>query len=137
MTADVDLVAFRHATWGGPDGAEQIIFLGEDLTGAGVAWSFANAAGGMVAFTLSNAAAGLQGVQLTHVSDYVHPVSGKLTGATILVPQIDETTLEGISQINAASEDITLVHTLYVTRAGGFKQAEFAGKFTIRQGAPN
>lgn len=137
MAPDVDLVAFRHATWGGPAGGEQIIFLGENLSGAVFAWSFAGTAGGIAEFTLGNAALGLQGVQLEYVDDYVHPISGKLVGATIVVPQIDETTLEGIQGAGAVSDDIILVHTLYVTRASSPKKAEFGGKFTIRQGVPN
>jgi hypothetical protein len=137
MQAEIDLIAYRHATWGGPTASDHVAFLAEDLAGANFAWAFALSSGGAVQFTLQGAAAGRQGLSAYYDEDYLDPVRGSPIGATILVPQIDEATLENLPPPPEASADIVLVHTLYCTPSEGPKQAVFSGRFTVKQGAPN
>ncbi|MCJ2183132.1 hypothetical protein MTR62_10575 [Novosphingobium sp. 1949] len=137
MNQDVQLTAYRYAVWGGPDGSESLVYLGENMTDARFAWSFSESRGGAVCFTLENANAGEQGLCPQYYSDYEHPVSGRTMGATVLLAQIDEETLEQVSAQVAPGETVSLFHTLYVTRSDGAKQVELVGTLDIKQGAPN
>ncbi|WP_226634507.1 hypothetical protein [Novosphingobium profundi] len=137
MTPSINLTSYRHADWGGSDGSEIVAFLGEDLTQAHFAWSFADRAGGNVLLTLEATTEGLQGLVARYEPDYVHPVSGAVVGATLLIPQIDRETLLALDTPGETGADIVLFHTLYLTRDSGLKHAEFAGNFRIMQGAPN
>lgn len=136
MPQDVKFVAYRHAGWGGPSGCEQVVFLGEDFADAAFAWSFANTEGGEVVLTLQNAALGQQGVSAFYDPDYVHPVDGTQVGATVLVAQIDESTLRALPSSRRTTE-MAFAHTLYVTPTGAAKQVQFSGSMVVRQGAPN
>lgn len=137
MIPSINLTALRHATWGGEDTENVIAFLGEDIRDASFSWAFAQSPGGPVLFTLEGAPAGEQGLSGDYDPSYTHPATGLLVGATIVVPQIDEVTLKGLSDPVPASSDIRLTHTFYAQRANSAKRAVFQGTFRIMQGAPN
>lgn len=136
MAFELPITAFRHAPWGGASGLADLVRLAEDWSGAAYQWVFADAAGGEAKITLNTAAAGSQGVSATFDAAYPHPTSGAVVGATLMRPQIDETTLEGLTSPTTPSDDIVLYHTLYVTPSGSIKRVLCYGAFTIKQGAP-
>ena len=137
MAFELPITAFRHAPWGGISGLADLVRLADDWSAATFQWVFADAAGGTAKITLANAAAGSQGVSATHDPDYPHPTSGAVVGATMIRPQIDEATLEGLTSPTTPSDDIVLYHTLYVTPSGSIKRVLCYGAFTIKQGAPS
>lgn len=133
QAVEKDYTAWRSAGWGGDAASVAIIILGEDLSGAAFAWKFALAEGNAALITLANAAAGSQGVSATYDAAYLHPTSGAIVGATIIVPQIDEATLEDAQFDGVGS----LFHTLYITPAGGKQYVERYGTLTLRDGVPD
>jgi hypothetical protein len=56
-------------------------------------------------------------------------------GASTVVPQIDEATLEALTY--SGTSPLVLFHMLYITPSGGAQSAERYGNLTIRQGAPD
>lgn len=128
-----DYSAWRYAPWGGDASRLAIVILGEDLSAAVFKWLFADSEGGSTEITLNNASAGSEGVSASYDADYVHPTGGHVVGATTIVPQIDESTLEGLTY--SGTSPLTLFHMLYITPSGGTQYVERHGDFTIRQGA--
>lgn len=127
----------RHTPFGGSTGEGQIIMLGQNWTGAAFVWSFSttpNAPAGSAAtgFTLNAATAGSQGVSVTYDANYVHPKTGAVVGASIITPQIDETTLEALTFTGTA--DLVLYHDLLVTPSGQPQRCLLNGTLTIAQG---
>lgn len=76
MSRQVDLSAYRHATWGGQDSNEEVIFLGEDLADATFVWAFAAQPGGERAFMLENAGPGEQGLCARYEASMCTPGQG-------------------------------------------------------------
>lgn len=130
--------AFRHAPWGGNTNEVYLDIGGEDWSGANFSWIFANAPGGTALISLGIAGAGLQGISRTYDPTAIHPKSGQVVGATRMLPQIDEATLEGLADDpGGPSADISLYHTLYATPLGKSKRVLLFGTLTVKQGAPN
>lgn len=136
MAFELPITAFRHAPWGGASGLADLVRLADDWSGAALLWVIADKAGGAVQITLVNVAAGSQGISASYDAAYPHPTSGAVVGATIIRPQIDVATLEGLTSPAIPSDDIVLYHTLYVTPSGGVKRVLCYGAFTVKQGAP-
>lgn len=133
MAFERNYVAYsKHAPWGGGVGDGEIVVYGVDWSAAAFAWAFGPAEGSAASFTLSAAAAGSQGVSATYDSTAQHPVSGAEVGATTLVPQIDEATLEGLTYSGA--DPLLLRHDLLVTPSGEPQRPLCYGTFTINQG---
>lgn len=129
---EINYTAWKGAPWGGSTNDVQIIILGEDWSAHTFSWKFATAEGGSAVITLANAGAGSEGISKTYDADYEHPTSGAVVGATIIVPQIDEATLEALTFSGAAP--LELFHQLYVTPSGGAQFVERFGTLTVRQG---
>jgi hypothetical protein len=136
MAFDLPITAFRHAPWGGSSGLADLIRLVDDWHDAAFLWVIADSAGGASQITLTSVGAGSQGVSATYDDGYIHPTTRAIVGATTIRPQIDEATLEALTDPVPASADIVLYHTLYVTPTGGIKRVECYGSFTVKQGAP-
>lgn len=135
MAFTKNYVAYRSAVFGGASGRVFIDVLGQDLSGAAFAWAFSPANGATPSFTLTNAAAGSQGISASYDALIRNPETGEILGGTRILPQIDETTLEGLTFSGAS--DLNLIHTLYETPVGGTKRVRCAGILTVKQGAPN
>lgn len=124
----------KHAPWGGGTGAGEIVVLGKDWSGAAFKWSFGPAVGSAADITLVNAAAGAQGVSATYDANYVHPDTGAIVGATTIVPQIDEATLEGLAWGGDPTAALVKQHELLVTPAGEPQRPYAHGTFTLYAG---
>lgn len=122
----------KHVPWGGGTGAGEIYKLGADWSGAAFVWAFSTTKNGSPAFTLNAAAAGVQGVSATYDASYIHPSSGEVVGATRIVPQIDEATLEALTY--NGTNDLVLYYDLLVTPTGEPQRVIAYGTLTIRQG---
>ena len=125
--------AWRSAGWGGDASHVAIIILGEDLSAGAFEWKFALAEGNAALIALANDAAGSEGVSATYDAAYLHPKSGAIVGATIIVPQIDEATLKN-AQLDGVG---SLFHSLYITPSDGKQFVERYGSLILRQGVPD
>ncbi|WP_039390952.1 hypothetical protein [Novosphingobium sp. MBES04] len=137
MAFELNLTAFRHASWGGSSGLADFIRLHDDWSGASFTWAFSQGPGGPNAITLNNASEGLQGISASFEPGYLHPVSGEAVGGTIIRPQIDQTTLESVNVLSPTQNVIPLHHTLYVIPENEPRRVVCFGDFTIKQGAPS
>jgi hypothetical protein len=123
----------KHVPFGGASGDGDFVYLGVDLSAAAFRMTLAPQVGSAGVITLSNAAAGSQGISATYSPSYVHPVSGATVGATIVRPQIDETTFEALTW-GATDEPLVLAYDMLVTPSGGVQYVWFKGNFTIHPG---
>lgn len=123
----------RHTPGGGSIGDADIVLFGEDYSDASYVMTFKSSANGSAIITLTNVAAGSQGIFASFDDDYVHPQSGEQGDATIIVPQIDEATMEGLTWADPPSP-LVLLYDLLVTPQGGAQRALFYGTFTIQPG---
>lgn len=135
MAFERDFIAFKNAVWGGLSGRVSITVTDEDLSGADFAWAFSATEGASADITLTDEAAGTEGISATYDPDFVDPQTRVVVGGTVIVPQIDQDTLEGLTF--AVADDLELVHTLYYTPLGGSKTVLCFGKLTVKQGAEN
>lgn len=133
----LDLVAWRRVPFGGASGAQDIVLLGLNWSGATFAMQVRAALGdtGTPYVTLANAAAGAQGILATYDSGYVHPTTGAVVGATTIRPQIDQATLAAIP---LAADDpaapLLLWYDLHVTPVGLPTLQFLYGQFTLNPG---
>lgn len=126
----------RHTPFGAGTGQGKIIKVGADWSGAAFVWAFATTtngtpSGGTTGFTINAAAAGIQGVSAVYDPNYVHPKTGMVVGATLITPQIDEATLEGLTYTGTA--DLVLYYDLNVTPTGQPQRTLAYGTLSIRQ----
>jgi hypothetical protein len=106
----------RHAPFGGATGAWNIDVTGIDWSAATFVLAAATEEGAAAVFTLGNATAGTEGVSASYDAAMVDPVSGKVTGGTVICPQVDEATLEAISWgTTPTNEPLPLFWELLVT----------------------
>lgn len=124
-----------HAPFGGDQGNWEITTWGQDLESAAFKWVFYDPTDLSEVFSLTNAAAGSEGISATWYSDLVDDVTGAAIGATLIVPQIDEGTLEGLTFVGIS--DLVLGHTFYITPSGMLQTTHCYGTVTIKQGAPD
>lgn len=132
MAFELNITAFKHVPWGGNTGLADIVVLGKNWSGATFNWGFGAPASGTTGFRLSTVAAGSQGVSATYDAAYLHPESGAIVGATIIRPQVDEVTLEGLTFTGSA--DLDLPHTFYIDPTDEIERVYCYGTFTIKQG---
>lgn len=124
----------RRVPFGGAVGDADIVYLGEDWSGASFTMAFAATEGGSALFTLSNAVSGSQGISATFDADYVHPTTGLAVGATTICPQINEVTFEGLAFSNDPSAPLVLYFDLLVTPIGGPQRVLCKGTLSVYQG---
>ena len=131
-----DLVAFKRVPFGGASGDADFVEMGIDLTAADFRMEIRAEKGGVGAalVTLTKQAAGTQGICAIYDPAYYHPIAGFKGPATIIRPQIDETTLEGLVAPAPTSNDWVLYYDLHVTPVGLPKQVYFYGTFTVLPG---
>lgn len=131
-----DLIADKRAPWGGINGEADIIILGLDWSAGAYAMEVridpGNTAGALI--SLGMASAGAQGISATYDSGYLHPKTGAVVGATIIRPQINETTMEGLTYGPDPSEPLDLHYDIHATITGRGKFVLMFGKFTILPG---
>lgn len=132
MAFELDITAFRRVPWGGATGLADIVVLGRDWSGASFLWQFGAPSDLAQDISLTTQTAGTQGVSATYDANYVHPESGAVVGATIIRPQINETTLEALSYSGVS--DLELAHTFYITPSGEPERVYCYGTMTIKQG---
>ncbi|MCJ1960809.1 hypothetical protein [Novosphingobium mangrovi (ex Hu et al. 2023)] len=137
MAFEQNFTAFRYASWGGPQSQDYIVCVGEDLSEAQFAWSFADEPGGEVRILIETAPSGNQGVHASYDPDLIAPDAVLPSGGTNIVPFISQDTIAQLPDPEVHGADIVLHHTLYITPPDGPKRAECFGTFTIKQGAPN
>jgi len=123
----------RHTPWGGATGDADMVYLGVDWSAATFRFTLAPLPGSAALITLTNAGAGTQGISATYDPDYIDDVTGLVVGATIIRPQIDETTFEALTW-GATDEPLVLYHDMIVTPSGEPQRVWFDGTFTILSG---
>lgn len=132
-----DIVAWRRVPWGGAGGDADIVLLGLDWSAATFAMQIRAAPGdtGTPLVSLTNASAGSQGISATYDAGYLHPITGDAVGASIIRPQIDEATMEGLP-VNAddPSQPVVLWWDMHVTPSLIPKLLFSCGKFTVNPG---
>lgn len=123
----------RRCMFGGASGEADITLMGRNWSAASFVMTIAATEGGAALITLTNQSAGTQGLSATYDAGYVHPVSGEVVGATILRPQIDEATLEGLDYGTPAAAK-AMKYDLLVTPTGEPQRAVQYGDFVVELG---
>lgn len=127
----------RYAPWGGATGLQDWVELAVDWSGAAYVMTLAEVQGGAAIITLTNAAAGSQGISATYDATYDYTDANgvaQTSAATVIRPQIDEATLEGLSTFPPAPDPYELVYQLLVTPTGEPQRVIYEGSFTINHG---
>lgn len=124
----------RRVPFGGAIGNADIVYCLTNWSGAEFVMAFAAAEGATPVITLTNAAAGAQGISATYDAAYVDPRTGATIGATIIRPQIDEATLEGLTYPSDPSSPLVLYYDLLVTPTGEPQRVVCKGTLSIYQG---
>lgn len=139
MAIKFPLEAYKRVPFVEPDGATWV-FFGFDWSTATFKMEIRQNPGdtGTPLISLGNAAAGSEGVSATYDPAYTYTdpkTKEDVTGpATLVLVQIDESTLEALSLASPASCSVNLHYDLHVTPDGGVKQLPIAGPFTIKPG---
>lgn len=137
MPAYAPLPAYKRVPFLDLDGCTWA-FVGEDWTGAAFAMHIRNNPGdtGSAIITLTGATAGTQGISVTYDEDYIYVDDGVEieAPASLVLCQIDEATLEGLSLPTPTDEALTLHYDLHVTPSGGAKRIVAYGEFVINPG---
>lgn len=127
----------RHVPFGGATGLADFVEAGVDWSGAAFVMTLAEAQGGAAVITLTNQTAGTQGMSATYDAtyDYTDADGNAVNGpATIIRPQIDETTLEGLSGFPPSPDPYELVYQVLCTPTGEPQRVLYQGTFTIYHG---
>jgi hypothetical protein len=136
--ATYDIVhSSRRVPFGGATGLRDFIETGVDWSGAAFVMTLAEAQGGAAVITLTNQTAGTQGMSATYDATYDYiGLDGVATNgpATIIRPQIDETTLEGLTGFPPAPDPYKLVYQLLCTPVGELQRVIYEGAFAINHG---
>lgn len=132
MAFELNIIAFKHAPWGGSTGLADIVVLGKDWSAATFLWNFGAPDDLVVLMSLDNAAPGSQGVSASYDAGYVHPESGAVVGATTIRPFITEENFESLVFVDV--DDLVLAHTFYLTPDAELERVYCHGTFTIKQG---
>lgn len=138
MAPEIPLTAYKRVPFLDEDGAT-FVFVGEDFSGGTYAMHIRNNPGdtGTAIVSLAGATAGTQGISVTYDLDYVYvdEKGVEQTGpASLVLVQIDEDTLEGLSLGTPTDKPVTLYYDLHVTPSGGIKRVVAQGKFIIDPG---
>lgn len=135
MAAELNIAAFKRVPFGGSSGEGDIVLLGYDWSGAAFAMDIRVNPGdtGTPLVGLTNASAGAEGISATYNAAY--PLSdGSTAGATIIRPQINESTMEALALSARPKDPVALHYDLHVTPSGQNKRVLAYGKFTIYPG---
>ncbi|MBK61645.1 MAG: hypothetical protein CL575_01635 [Altererythrobacter sp.] len=126
----------KRVPWGGANGEADIVVLGLDWSAGTYLMEVRPEPGNTSAALLSiaNASAGAQGVSVSYEAGYLHPKTGAVVGATIIRPQINETSLESLSYGADPADPVTLFYDIHATVSGRGKFVLMAGKFIIQPG---
>lgn len=129
-------IRHRHVTWGGASGDQDWVLCGYDWSAAAFILTVRAKEGdtGTPPILIGNGAAGSMGISATYDPFYVAP-DGVVTGATIIRPQIDEGTLEGLSWGTTATDQPLVLHYDLLVTPTGLPQRVFCyGTMTIYPG---
>ncbi len=107
--------------------------IGENWSAATFKLTVADTQGAAALITLNNVAAGSQGVSATYDAGYIHPTSGKVVGATSIIVQIDEATLEALTFPTAPAPKV-MAYDLLVTPSGSHQRTHAWGALTVNPG---
>lgn len=138
MSVALDLTADKRVPFIDEDGAT-IVFVGENFAGGAYAMHIRNHPGdtGAAIVSLAGATAGTQGISVTYDPDYdyVDEKGAEQNGpASLVLIQIDESTIEALSLGTPSDEPVSLHYDLHVTPSGAPKRVVAAGKFIIKPG---
>lgn len=138
MSVTIDLTAYKRVPFIDEDGAT-IVFVGENFAGGTYAMHIRNNPGdtGDPVLSLAGATAGTQGISVTYDAtyDYVDETGADQSGpASLVLIQIDEATLEGLSLGTPTDKPVTLHYDLHITPSGAPKRVVSQGKFIINPG---
>lgn len=138
MAPRIDLTAYKRVPFIDEDGAT-IVFVDENYADAALAMHIRNNPGdtGDPVLSLAGASAGTQGISVTYVADYAYEDEKGVEQegpASLVLIQIDEATLEGLSLGTPTDKPVTLYYDLHVTPAGAPKRVVAEGKFIINPG---
>lgn len=138
MSVTIDLSADKRVPFIDEDGAT-IAFVGENFAGGSYAMHIRNNPGdtGTPIVSLAGATAGTQGISVIYDLDYVYvdEKGDEQTGpASLVLIQIDETTIEALSLGTPTDKPVNLHYDLHVTPSGAPKRVVSAGKFIIKPG---
>lgn len=130
------VIRSRHVPWGGASGVEDWVIYGVDLTGTTLVLTVRDKPGdgGAALISISNAAAGSEGLSISWDPDAVSP-DGIVMGASRIRPQIDESTLEGLSWgTTPTSDPLVKAYDLLGTPPDLPQRVFFYGSFTVNPG---
>lgn len=138
MAPTIDLTAYKRVPFIDEDGAT-IVFAGENFVGGTYLMHIRANPGdtGTPILSLSGASAGTQGISVTYDAEYLYvdENGAEQTGpASLVLIQINETTLEGLSLGTPTDKPVTLYYDLHITPSGAPKRVASQGKFIIKPG---
>lgn len=140
MTAPtINLEADKRVPFVDDDGATWV-FVGEDWHDAAFSMEIRHLPGdtGVSLVSLSNASSGSEGISCTFDDGYPYTdpwAKEDVTAeASLVLAQIDESTLEALSLGTPYDKPIVLYYDLHVTPDGGVKRVAAQGRFTINPG---
>lgn len=138
MAVTINLEADKRVPFIDEDGAT-IVFVGENFAGGTYLMHIRNNPGdtGSPILSLAGASAGTQGISVTYDDEYVYvdETGVEQTGpASLVLVQIDEATIEGLSLGTPADKPVTLHYDLHITPSGAPKRVVSRGKFIIDPG---
>lgn len=138
MAPRIDLTAYKRVPFIDEDGAT-IVFVGENFAGGAYAMHIRNNPGdnGTPILSLAGAAAGTEGISVTYDTEYVYvdENGAEQEGpASLVLIQIDEATLEGLSLGTPSDKPVSLYYDLHITPSGASKRVVAEGKFIINPG---
>lgn len=128
-------VRSKRVPWGGASGEADIDWMREDISAATFKMevrSEPDGAGDLLV-TLNSASAGSEGISATYDAGYVHPTTEEVVGATIIRPQINETTMEGLDTASPPDTPVTAYYDIHAT-ISGVKRLLLYGTFTYYPG---
>lgn len=130
------ITADKRVPWGGINGEADIPVLGVDWSAGTFVMQIRNEPGdtGDPLVSLENASAGAEGISASYVEEYAVPDSDQVVPATIIRPQVNETTLEALSLGADTSKPVVLHYDIHATVSGLGKFVLMAGTFTISPG---
>ena len=142
VSQPVNLAADKRTPWGGVSGDADIVILGLDWSAGTFLMEIRPEPGstGTAMVSITNASAGAEGFSASYDSAYPHPTvtdeSGDplVVGATIIRPQINETTLEGLAYGADPADAVVLFYDIHATVSGRGKFVLMGGQFTIEPG---
>lgn len=138
MSVTIDLTAYKRVPFIDEDGAT-IVFVGENFAGGAYAMHLRGNPGdtGAPILSLAGAAAGTQGISVTYDAEYIYEDEKGVEQegpASLVLIQINETTLEGLSLGTPTDKPVALYYDLHVTPSGAPKRVVSQGKFIINPG---